>query len=283
MVRKRFSFRTFTSFILAWAFLALIVSGAVLYIAPPGRIANWTRWQIILLTKEQWQAVHTLTAVTFLVGGIFHLLKFNWKAFLAYLRKKTGGSLAFRRELIASGALFLLVLAGTISRQPPFQSVMAAGEAIRQYWEEPSQTPPIPHMEEMTLSQLAENLDMEAENLIKELEGRGYAAAGMDETLRQLAQRHQSSPNVIYTSLTGSAPPAPTEHKPAFGGGGGGGGRGQGFKTLAQFAAENGISAEDAVRILARSGIEAGADELMRNLAERSGRKPYELLEMLQK
>ncbi len=277
MVRKKFSFRTFTSLLLAWAFLALIVSGAVLYIAPPGRIANWTRWQIILLTKEQWQAVHTLTAIAFLVGGMFHLLKFNWKAFLAYLRRKAGGSLAFRRELIASGALFLLILAGTISQQPPFQSVMAAGESIRQYWEEPAQAPPIPHMEEMTLQELAANLKMDPGSLFRALEGNGYAAVDQDETLRHLAQRHQSSPNIIYASLTTASGPASSEHKPSFGSGG----RGQGFKTLAQFAGENGISVEDAVRILAARGIEAKANDVMRDIAERSGRKPYELLEIL--
>jgi len=77
MARRGFNFRSFTAFILTWTFLTLVVSGAVLYIAPPGRIANWTRWQLIILTKEQWQAVHTLTAVAFLVGGLFHLLKFK--------------------------------------------------------------------------------------------------------------------------------------------------------------------------------------------------------------
>ena len=79
MASKNFSFKTFTSFILAWSFLALIISGAVLYVAPAGRIANWTRWQLIILTKEQWQAVHTLAAIVFLIGGLFHLLKFKLK------------------------------------------------------------------------------------------------------------------------------------------------------------------------------------------------------------
>jgi len=43
MALRKFSFRTFTSLILAWSFPALIVSGAVLYVAPPGRIARRPR------------------------------------------------------------------------------------------------------------------------------------------------------------------------------------------------------------------------------------------------
>jgi hypothetical protein len=92
MNKATFSFRTFTTFILAWTFLALVVSGTVLYVSPPARIANWTRWSVVAWTKQQWQAVRTLSAIVFLTGGLFHLLKFNWKAFVAYLRGAAGTS-----------------------------------------------------------------------------------------------------------------------------------------------------------------------------------------------
>jgi hypothetical protein len=280
MARKSYSFRTFTSFILAWTFLALVASGAVLYIAPPGRIANWTRWQLIILTKEQWQAVHTLTAIVFLIGGLFHILKFNWKAFIAYLRRKTDAGLTFRYEIIASLALFLAVLAGTVAQQPPFAAVMATGESIRQLWENPERTPPIPHMEEMTLRELAVNMQMEPDKLFQSLQKLGYAAYGQEELLQQLANRYQKSPVQIYDALRSHDPAAAANHEPAASGGSAGG-RGQGFKTLAALAGEYGLTAESAVSRFADRGIEAKADEKMRDIAERSGRKPYELIEIL--
>jgi hypothetical protein len=279
MARRGFNFRSFTSFILTWTFLTLVVSGAVLYIAPPGRIANWTRWQLMILTKEQWQAVHTLTAVVFLVGGFFHLLKFNWKSFLTHLRKKADAGQNLRYEMIASLALFLLILAGTIAQQPPFQTIMAAGDSVRQSWEDPASVPPIPHMEEMTLREFAKNIQMEPEKLIQSLQSLGYAAAGQDELLQRLAKRYQRSPVQIYTALKTNTPATAVTHQPAAGGGGGGGG--QGFKTLAELATEYGLSSEAAIQNLAAKGIQAKADDKMRDIANRSGRKPYEVIEIL--
>ena len=52
MALKKFNFRALTSLTLLWMFLALLVSGVVLYIAPPGRIAHWTDWALLGLTKE---------------------------------------------------------------------------------------------------------------------------------------------------------------------------------------------------------------------------------------
>lgn len=60
-----------------------------------------------------------------------------------------------------------------------------------------------------------------------------------------------------------------------------GAGRGQGFKTLAETASDYGLTVDDALRKLAARGIEASGDEKMRDIADRSKMKPYELLEIL--
>ena len=56
-------------------FLMLILSGTMLYVSPPGRVAHWTGWTLLGGSKEQWGAVHSLMALVFLIGGLFHLLK----------------------------------------------------------------------------------------------------------------------------------------------------------------------------------------------------------------
>ena len=278
MTGKKFSFGVFTSFILAWTFLLLIVSGAVLYVAPPGRIANWTRWQLMILTKEQWQAVHTLTALTFLVGGIFHLLKFNWRPFLAYLKRKGAGGFQYRHEMLFSIVLFSAVLAGTVAQLAPFASVMAIGESIRNSWEPAANEPPIPHMEVLTLSALARNMQMEPERMVATLRSRGLDEAAPDIVLRDLAREHDRSPLDIYKSIReqqgvgGAASPVRS-------GEGGGGGPGQ--KTLAQVCGELGLAPESAVAILAGKGVMADPGEKLHDIAVRSTIKPYELLELL--
>jgi hypothetical protein len=268
MPGKNFSFRVFTSFILAWTFLLLMVSGSVLYVAPPGRIANWTRWQLMILTKEQWQAVHTLTAISFLVGGIFHLFKFNWRAFLAYLKRKGAGGFQYRHEMLYSILLFSAVLAGTIAQRAPFASVMAVGESIRNSWEPAANEPPIPHMEELTLSALARNMQMEPDRLVASLRTKGLDEAAPDVVLQDLAGRHDRSPLDIYNSLR-EPQGAPAE------------GVGPGQKTLAQVCGELGLTTDSAVAVLAGRGVKADPGEKLHDIAVRSTIKPYELMDLL--
>jgi hypothetical protein len=225
-----------------------------------------------------------LTAIVFLVGGLFHLLKFNWKSLLTYLRKKAEGRQPVRYEVLASVGLFLLILVGTIAQQVPFQIVMTAGASVRESWEAPASNPPIPHMEEMTLTDLAKNIQVEPERLVQSLDRLGYRPAGQNDRLRDVAKRNSTSPEQIYSALnagTGNdAAELSTEHKSAAETGGGGA-RGQGFKTLAELARENSLTVESAVQKLAAAGIEAKAEERMRDIANRSGKKPYEVIEIL--
>jgi hypothetical protein len=131
LMRSNFSFRAVTSLVLVWTFVLLIISGTVLFVSPAGRISNWTGWRMAALTKLQWQSVHTLAAVAFLTGGLFHLLKFNWKVFRAYATKKGDSGWRYGRELAASIVLVAMVATGTIAGMPPFSSLMAAGERIK--------------------------------------------------------------------------------------------------------------------------------------------------------
>ena len=45
--RRRFALRAMTSVLLTCSFAMLLVSGYVLFIAPPGRIANWNGWKAL--------------------------------------------------------------------------------------------------------------------------------------------------------------------------------------------------------------------------------------------
>ena len=49
----------------------------------------------------------------------------------------------------------------------------------------------------------------------------------------------------------------------------------------AQVQKEYGLSSEAAIQSLAAKGIQAKADDKMRDIANRSGRKPYEVIEIL--
>ncbi|MBE7502756.1 MAG: DUF4405 domain-containing protein [Verrucomicrobiales bacterium] len=86
MLKPRvFVWRTFTSVLLAACFLGALVSGSVLFLAPPGRIANWTQWTVGGVTKHEWAALHVSFSAVFLVGVILHVF-FNWRPLVSYFK-----------------------------------------------------------------------------------------------------------------------------------------------------------------------------------------------------
>ena len=87
MTQSRFSYRVLNSFFVTFDFLILLVTGVVLYVVPPGRVANWTNLELMGLTKDQWTSVHLLSALLFLLVSILHLI-FNWKPFKHYFYPK---------------------------------------------------------------------------------------------------------------------------------------------------------------------------------------------------
>ena len=86
-MRKKFNWRAFNSLYIVYSFIILSLSGFVLFIAPPGRIAIWTNLTILGFTKHEWQAIHIIFTFLFIIAIVFHIY-FNWKPILFYFRKK---------------------------------------------------------------------------------------------------------------------------------------------------------------------------------------------------
>ena len=80
-VARAFQWRALISVLVALGFLMLAVTGMVLFIAPPGRVANWTDWSILGLRKSEWGAVHIWFGLLFLAVSVWHLA-LNWRTML---------------------------------------------------------------------------------------------------------------------------------------------------------------------------------------------------------
>jgi hypothetical protein len=65
-----FNLRSFTSFSLVISTIIMSWSGFILYVAPPGRIANWGTWKLMLFTKTEWQALHTIFSYLFFISPV---------------------------------------------------------------------------------------------------------------------------------------------------------------------------------------------------------------------
>jgi hypothetical protein len=229
MTRNKFSYRASTSLIITWTFLLLIISGTILFVAPPGRITNWTNWRILAFTKAQWQGVHALSAIIFLTGGLFHLLKFNWKVFVAYANRKGETGWRYRKEFAVSVALVAIVVAGTLIEIPPFASVMIAGEKIKNSWSTPTNEPPTPHMELLTVRQIAEKAKGEPEKVVTELNAKGIRVENSETKLSEVSKKSGKSPQEICSLVKKDSP---VQESPVVEHQEGSGGRGYGVKKL---------------------------------------------------
>jgi hypothetical protein len=115
MKRKvSFNLRSFTSFSLVISTLIMSWSGFILYVAPPGRIANWGDWRLMLFKKAEWQALHTIFSYLFFILIIIHLFFVNWKTFLTYFKSKLRAGLNKKWELFAATILSVLIFIGTL-------------------------------------------------------------------------------------------------------------------------------------------------------------------------
>lgn len=287
--RARFQWRAMTSVLIAASFLLLVATGVVLFVSPPGRIANWTDWNIVSLTKRDWTGLHIWFSALFLIVAVFHLV-FNWRPMLGYFKDRMTRRVGFRWEWLGALAICGMVAAGTLTHVPPFSTLLAFNERVKESWDEPRQRAPIPHAELLTLDELVAKAGLDLATASPRLEAKGIRQFNGETIVQDLAARSGMSAQRLYEIITG----APAVTGPGRGGaghgaggggrgpGGGGGGGGPGRKTLSEFCADEGIKVDDAMRRLSAKGIKAEPGLTLREIAVNHGyNRPYELIEAI--
>lgn len=264
---KKFSWKALVSFYIVFSFIVLGLSGIVLYVAPPGRIANWSIWRLVALSKAQWQAVHTIFAALFLLTAAFHLY-FNWKVLTAYLRTKMHEGMRMKRELALASFVGVGLLVLTIAGLPPFSTLMDVGEEIKNAWAVPTNEPPIPHAEELTVAKLADTAKIPVDKAWANLERHGVIVEDRELTVGQIADRHDLTPQEIYQRIQSEDAKSQVNV-----GATGGWGR----KSVGQVCEQFNVSVETGLARLRDAGFDATAATPIKDLAVQAGKTPMEL------
>jgi hypothetical protein len=202
-MRRKIFWRSYVSFSLFLSFLAITITGIVLYVAPPGRIARWTDWHMLGFNRGQWEELHTLFSWLFIVLGLFHLLMFNWKLFFSYIRTRISSGLNRRKEMALALATFIVIGGMTLAKLPPVYSVMEFGNSVSAIWAEKRGAPPIPHAEEMTFAELSiELLDTDPEEVAARLREAGFKVSDVTAGFDVVAIQNDMSSAELFTELT---------------------------------------------------------------------------------
>ena len=280
--KKQFNWRSFISVLTALSFIGMTFTGVILFVVPPGRVANWTGWTLIGLTKHEWIGLHDWFSIIFVAASVIHLY-LNWKPFVSYFKSKATKAFALRGEWAAALVVCAVVFACTLGDIRPFSSLLAWNENIKHSWESPQQRAPIPHAELMSLDELARQVPgVDLETMLDNLKAEGIEVESADIVLGELAEAYNMTPVRLYNIALGQAGPGR-----GHGGGGqraeseelGGGGPGRGFgkMTLTQYCEQKDLDVNTAVKKLQDAGIKAGPDMTIRGIADSVGGHPSEI------
>jgi len=276
--KNKFSWKSFISFSLFVAIFILAFTGVILYIAPPGRVAKWVNWTIFGLSKEGWQEQHTIFAYTFVILSVFHIFFINWKVFLSYIKKKAVKGFHKKTEMFASLILILVLVFATSLGVPPIKNVIDLGEHFTESWEKKNEQAPMPHTEALTIKELSEQVvNLSPDTIIQKLQVKGIKVENTDQTLKVIGINNNLSPFEIYEIIVENAEIRKDKLnslKP---------GTGFGRKSLAEIAEILKKDVNGLIDLLKKEGIEAQSTDLLKNIAQKLGKKPIEIIEILKK
>jgi len=276
--------RGLTSFFTLFGFLIMSVTGLVLYIGPAGRVAYWTTWEFLGLTKTDWDNIHILSSILFIVAGGFHTY-LNWKPLMNYFKDKARKSIKLRRELAISSVLSVVVTVSAISPFPPFSYLLDFNAWLKETWVvQDDYEPPFGHAELLSLKTFTKKMDIDLPEAVRELSANGIALKNADETLEEIANNNGISPMNIYLLIKkfepapdperlGSYTPESIEVEFA--------GTGFGNKSIASICERLGLDGPLAASRLATAGIDAGLEHTMKAAAEKSKTEAIEIMKVL--
>lgn len=282
MTQSRFSYRVLTSFFVTFDFLILLVTGVVLYVVPPGRVANWTNWELMGLSKDQWTSVHILSALLFLLVSILHLI-FNWKPFKHYFYHKLQGVHRLRElslALLISGFFFY----SGVSSVKPLAYVLDWGESLKESWVDQQtndQSRGQPQMQ--SLAVISTRLNLEPGKVQGALRTAGFSIPSLDSTLENIASENQISPKDLYALIQEiesfedeSVTPPLQEEKQDFTEQ-----KGFGRLNLQEALQELGEPLSEVMAYAKKQDIRAEAESRVKDLAESMNLTPMEYLDRL--
>ncbi len=273
--KQGFSWKSFISFFLFFSLIVLLITGVVLYIAPPGRVANWNNWKLFWLSKAHWQAVHTVFSLAFVIFSIFHLFFINWKSFWWYVVSKTKSGLNKGNELVISTVFTLVLFIFTIYNIQPIKAIIDFGEWTTDSWEKTIESPAIPHAELLTLVQVSEKLvQMSPDSIMLVLRAAGIQVDSVNQTLNQISVKNNKTPSDLFKIIGNKATKKESKTQIPSG---------LGRKTIQEIAELNHVTPDVYIEKLKQISITAKPDDKLKSIAEDNGKTPMEIYEILTK
>ena len=199
--QRKIKGRTIVSLLCAWSFLTLGITGLVLYIEPHGRIAFWSEWRFLGLGKENWDGLHIISGILFVIAGAFHIW-YNWKPLIGHIRIKLTKGIRLRMELVLSLALAVFISVSALWHIPPIGYLLDLNEYIKGSWVQRAEdAPPYGHAEMHSLKSFCEKTRIDLDQALKKLKEMKVVVTSSEEEIRSIAKKNKLRPADLYFML----------------------------------------------------------------------------------
>ena len=272
--------RKTTSLTAGLSFIAMVVTSVILYIVPQGRIAYWADWRLWGLSKEQWGNIHINTGILFLLALGLHIY-YNWIPIMNYLKNKAKNLTIFTKEFNAALALTLVCILGTHFEIPPFSSILAVSESIKDQAAEKYGEPPYGHAELSSLRTFTQKVGLDLNQSMERIKAAGVTVKDENQTLVDISKTNNIPPQQIYLIMKPKLGDSKTKVVPA--------GKaiklpdapppGTGNITLADLCAQFNLNIKTLLRDLSKVGIKANDSQPIKKIADNNQTGPMDIYE----
>lgn len=264
------SLKKITSLSILLSMLTMTYTGIILFITPPGRIANWANWKLLGLSKEQYGQIHSTFMVIFIIGIILHVY-YNWKAITSYLKNQSKEFILFTKEMLVASVIFVFFIFGTIYEISPFSNFLKFGDDIKSSWERDYSTAPYSHAELSSIKNFAKKVSYDLEK-VKEILNDNNIKFKVEQSLSFVGKENGVSPNFIYELLRKNLEKAGEKNIPLTG---------LGKKTIKDVAQTLNLSSDEFISKLKTIGLNAKANDKFKDIAEDNDLSPIDVLKKL--
>lgn len=259
-----------TSLTMMLVMIIMTYSGIMLFLAPPGRIANWANWHLLGLSKEQYAAIHSTFMILFIVMTLLHVF-YNWKPITSYLKNKTKQMVFFTKDMIVASILVFVFLLGTLFSFSPFSNFLDFGDEIKNSWEKNYGTAPYSHAELSSFVNFTKKLGFDLQMSEKILKSNNIKYE-TSQSLAQIGEQNEVSPQFIYLLLKNSFKKAGVETIELTG---------LGRKSVTEVASTLKLSTNEFIEKLDSLGIKAQADDKFKSVCEQYDLSPMDVMTKL--
>jgi hypothetical protein len=198
------SLRKIASLTMLLAFILLVATSVIIYIAPYGRQSS--QWAWAGLGKHEWQAMHTNLGVLLLTSGIVHIV-YNIKPIVAYLRNKQKKMRILTLNFNIALLLAIWVVSSTLYELPPINTIQEFRQSRKHIMDKPLK---VPEMEtkrfpdrppfrfgSRSLEDVCEEYGLDQQAILQALENLGIKAKAA-WSIKSIAEENDMEPHSIF-------------------------------------------------------------------------------------